>query len=321
MRLSKELAAELIARHAPTIAHISGDHKRNGTGRLATTKHSMTDRNHPPTGVLAFDDDPRGSESSAPKLLAFEAATDNAMLAFQHTMDDFLDTQRAVMAAYAGAVQATDVVDSGARPRIDVGPVFLREPAERRPGPWAGEIISEDGDRELVTLIKLDAANDPVAHQHTIGGRRVSRSDPHRLGLPVVPFSVMAEMLAEVAARLVPDQTLIALYHVHAYKWIRYEDQPCFLEAAATRHPSTPGAVTVALYNRRQGDAERERESAVVEGIAIFGPARPAAAKAPHFFVPDAQESRFTARKLYDEQWLFHGPALLSLDPRGRHFG
>ena len=76
-------------------------------------------------------------------------------------------------------------------------------PESEEPGPWVGAIERRPG-RDLVAVRTLDARDDPVAEHHTLGGRRVSALDPARKGLPVVPFTVMAEMLAQAAALLMP---------------------------------------------------------------------------------------------------------------------
>ena len=64
---------------------------------------------------------------------------------------------------------------------------------------WLGKILSHVEGREIVALRTLDGTTDPVAHHHTLGGRKVSDVDTERLGYPVVPFTVMAELLAQAA--------------------------------------------------------------------------------------------------------------------------
>ncbi len=62
-----------------------------------------------------------------------------------------------------------------------------------------------------------------MAENHTLGGRRVSALDPSRKGLPVLPFSVMAEILAEAGALLVPPGLVLeSLLDVRAHRWVPY---------------------------------------------------------------------------------------------------
>jgi acyl transferase domain-containing protein/phosphopantetheinyl transferase (holo-ACP synthase) len=190
-----------------------------------------------------------------------------------------------------------------------------RPEKEVRPGPWVGEIRSLTPGEELVAVRVLDAAADPVAAHHTLGGRRISQVDPGRLGLPVVPFAVMAEMLAQAADVLAPGRVLVALREVTAHRWIKYEDSPTTLEIQARRVPEKADEYRVAIFNRGVGQKTTRpgAEGPVVEGLVVFGDARPEQETAP-VFEPDGDwPSRFTAESLYGDGWLFHGPAFRAL--------
>ncbi len=229
----------------------------------------------------------RASSAVSPETFPMPIDGDDAMIDYLRTMDQFLATQREVMSAYLDPYR-----DASPPPRI---------------GPWAGDVQEIDA-RSLVSIYRLDALGDPVASEHTLGGRRVSEVDPSRLGLPVVPFAVMAEMLAQAAAILVPGRSLIAIRDVKAHRWIRYEDDPVALEIRATREPED--VVRVAIFNRGPIGAMKAAETPVVEGMVAFAdrPLDPIPAAA--FSLPNPRASRFTAESLYGEQWLFHGPAL-----------
>ncbi len=223
-----------------------------------------------------------------------EPLADPAMLEYFRTMDEFLVTQGEVMAAYLSPA-------SGAFEGI----------SDRRAGPWAGELLEFVPGRRAVSRLLLDADGDPVAAHHTLGGRRVSAVDPDRLGLPVLPFSVMAEMLAEAASRLAPGLVLTGLRDVRANRWVRYEDEPIVLELVAEAVSS--GEIRVSMFNRGPVEAMKSAETAVVEGLAVFDASRPEPPVAPAFWVPSPEDSKFTATSLYGEGWLFHGPALQAL--------
>ncbi len=226
------------------------------------------------------------------------------MQAHFQTMERFLETQRQVMGAYRAAV----------------GRVGGARPADRGPGPWLGAIEAIEPGRALVAVRSLVAEGDPVAEHHTLGGRRVSALDPARKGLPVVPFAVMAEMLAQAASALVPGRAVAALRDVQAHRWIRYEAEPVALEIRARRDPARPDEVRVAILNRGTRSAPRpDSEGPVVEGRVVFAPgATRAGAEAPAFALEGAGACRFTADELYADQWLFHGPALRALTRVGR---
>ena len=123
----------------------------------------------------------------------------------------------------AGAMAPDHKVDAGST-------------AATAPGAWAGEVRRLVPGAEVETLLVLDAHDDPIAQHHTLGGRKISALDPSLLGLPVLPFAVMAEMTAQVAA-LVVDAGLVltGLKDVRAHKWVRYEEQPVYLELRGHR--------------------------------------------------------------------------------------
>jgi acyl transferase domain-containing protein/phosphopantetheinyl transferase (holo-ACP synthase) len=224
----------------------------------------------------------------------FPQTSDPNLLEFQATMNAFLQTQQSVMDAYLGGGEA--LVES-----IEIdGPID--------PGPWSGAVVSLVEGREAVSILTLDINGDPVAEHHTLGGRRVSKVHPEWRGLPVLPFSVMAEILAEAAARLVPGRPVVALREVLALKWIRYEVEPIALEIRA--RIEGPGAVRVAIHNRGLARSMKPPEAAVFEGLVVFGETTPEPPIAGDFALDQPQASRFTAESIYAEQWLFHGPAL-----------
>ncbi len=227
------------------------------------------------------------------------------LLDFQRTMTDFLATQRSVVASFLGG---------------DPGEIAFLDAEASSPchldGPWAGELVAFDPGRSAVSVVRLDATDDPVAEHHTLGGRRISRIHPEWRGLPVLPFSVMVEMLAEGGARLAPEGwSLVAVRDVRASKWIRYEeDGPSTLELRAEVVPGDDPrerAVRVAIHNRGVASGEaRPLEPAVFDGEAVFAPEPLESWEADDFRLEHPRACRFTAQSIYAEQWLFHGPAL-----------
>lgn len=171
----------------------------------------------------------------------------------------------------------------------------------------------------VVRRIVLDAEGDPVAEHHTFGGRRISAADPGLKGLPVLPFTVMAELLVGAAAELEPGAAVVGLRDVRARRWIRYEEVSIVLEICAEADPDRPGEVRAALFNRGPiGGTEREEERPDVEAVVVFADRRGEPPEASPFDLGDAEPSRFTAEALYGEQWLFHGPALRAVVGIGR---
>ena len=185
---------------------------------------------------------------------------ENAMLSFQRTMQAFLQTQQEIMTAYLEA-SADTLTDSSARSSAADTHALIpldreancgdlthqpspgsngRVTAGPHPGPWAGEVRRLVPGHEIETLVILNVHDDPIAHHHTLGGRKVSALDPSLKGLPVLPFAVMAEMTVQAAALAVtPGLVVTGLTQVRAHKWVRYEEEPVFLELRGRRAPSS----------------------------------------------------------------------------------
>ena len=244
------------------------------------------------------------------------AADDHVMLSFQDTMQAFLRTQQEVMTAYLGGSVAQGPVWTGSN---GVSGSRTQGDTDRpEPGPWAGEVRRLVPGALVETLFVLEAHDDPIAQHHTLGGRKISALDPSLLGLPVLPFAVMAEMTAQVAALVAdPGLVLVGLNAVRAHKWVRYEEQPVYLELRGRRVSSPDDErVWVGIFNRGT-DGETEATRPVFEAIAIFGDSVPAPTPASAWSLENARPSKFTARSVYAEQWLFHGPLFQAIAHMG----
>jgi acyl transferase domain-containing protein/phosphopantetheinyl transferase len=182
------------------------------------------------------------------------------------------------------------------------------------PGPWVGEVRRLVPGTEIETVFVLDRRDDPVAEHHTLGGRKVSSLDPSLRGLPVMPFAVMAEMAAQVAALVVsPALVLKTLVQIRAHKWVRYEEVPIQLEIRGQRvRSSGDERIWIGIFNRGPG-GENEAARPVFEATAVFGASVPAPPPAAPWSLAQPQVSRFTSESLYGEQWLFHGPPFQAL--------
>jgi acyl transferase domain-containing protein/phosphopantetheinyl transferase (holo-ACP synthase) len=316
----------------------------------------------------------RGEEPEAGPRSSAPSEVDDAMLAFQDTMQAFLRTQQEVITAYlhglsADRVHASDLAEEhtasrdtqsqvgvdreseplregeappepmpiGWFPRegeappgpMPVGRAFREgeapsEPpligwlSREEPGAWAGEVRRLVPGVEVETLLVLESHDDPIAKHHTLGGRKVSALDPSLLGLPVVPFAVMAEMTAQVAGLIArAGLVLTGLKQVCAHKWVRYEEQPVYLELRGQRISSSDDErVWVGIFNRgTNGLADAPRP--VFEAIAVFAENLPAPPPAPEWSLENSRPSKFTAQSVYAEQWLFHGPIFQAIARMG----
>lgn len=176
---------------------------------------------------------------------------------------------------------------------------------------WPGEVVTFETGQRFVGYWIL-SPDDPVASHHTLGGRRISAVDTTRLGLPVLPFTVMAEILAQAAAILEPRRVVVGLQDVQAHRWIAYPlSGTSRIEATATRDPSSPDEISVSLRTVPAGPGQRP--TLAVEGQVLFADRRPESPTAPPFQVDGGTPCRRTAEELYREQWLFHGEAFQAM--------
>ncbi len=305
------LAPRLRVRQFAAVSCGEGESTRVGDAALLAAGLMAEAAPLPPASRLLFVEDE--SAEMAPDV-------DAAMLAFQSTMQAFLQTQRTVLEAYLGT-PAQEFERNGYHhelPPHDSGMTT----SGPEPGPWVGELRRLVPGSEIESVYLLDAREDPIAEHHTLGGRRVSALDPTLKGLPVLPFAVMAEMVAQAGALVVPPGLVLArLEKLHAHRWVRYEDAPVVLEVRGRREPSeTPGEerVWVGLFNRGV-DGRLDAPRPVFEAVAVFAVSSPPPQPAADWKLEDPHTSRFTAESLYGEQWLFHGSAFQALVQVGKY--
>ncbi len=337
MRLSSDLASALRERVAAPSARTPEEPPpqapitESRPVEPAPSKHAPEPRPRDPKPVAAEHQAAKkvGANGHAPaglpparppqRISARAAAMTNHL----KTMDAFLETQRQVMGAFQTRQRPVPPPPTSPAPAPKPKTVTPPEPIKTsgppvKVGPWVGTLVSFLPGHSLVAERMLDVQGDPVGESHTLGGRRVSAIDPTRKGLPVVPFTVMAEILAQAASPLLPDLKVVALRDVQANRWIRYELEPIKLEVRANRDPARPDEVRVQLFNRAASWGSRiGGETPVFEGRVIFAPRRSAGPPASDFHLEEARLCRFSGPDIYEEQWLFHGPALQAVTQIG----
>ena len=97
---------------------------------------------------------------------------------------------------------------------------FPTELNQQEASPLLGQIIERDA-QHLYCDRHFDIERDVFLHDHTISGGALSQSQPELLALPVIPFTVSMEILAEAAASLVGDNKFVtSLYNLRGYRWL-----------------------------------------------------------------------------------------------------
>jgi malonyl CoA-acyl carrier protein transacylase/phosphopantetheinyl transferase len=115
---------------------------------------------------------------------------------------------------------------------------------------------------------------------------------------PVVPLTTTFELMRDIARRLVPERTPIALRKVSALRWLAL-DVPLKLEVTATFDGIESVEVDLGGYAQATVIVRDRYPDAPAADVAPFENERP---------------SPVTAEQLYADRWLFHGPLFQGIE-------
>ena len=194
---------------------------------------------------------------------------------------------------------------------------------------------SEHDETRLRIRRTLDLAAEPYADHHTVGGQRVSRVNPDQHGLPVMPMTFTLETLAEAAAKLVPEMTVVSLREVRLQKWLAfYVEDPVTIELLAERLPfeEVPRPIRRTLESDNvvvrvtirdlgnSGIGPGAQGGDAVSGLVVLatGFPQPGSEKVDNFELSNPRPFNTSWNDLYDN--LFHGPlfqGIVTLDQYG----
>ena len=118
---------------------------------------------------------------------------------------------------------------------------------------------------------------------------------------PVVPLTTTFELMRDVARRLVPERTPVALRKVSALRWLAL-DVPLDLEIAATFDGRESVEVDLGGFARATVIVRDRYPDAPAADTAPFANERP---------------SPVSAAQLYSDRWLFHGPLFQGVEELG----
>jgi phosphopantetheinyl transferase len=183
--------------------------------------------------------------------------------------------------------------------------------------PFIGTITRHIPGQCLTALRDFNLEEDIFLCDHTLG-RDISVSDKDLTGLPIMPLTVSMEMMAEAAILLQPDQLLIGMRDIRAYRWISFDEKQLTLQVEAKRI-SAQEVETKLRYFKDFSETGNKAGFPVVEGKMVFGEKYPDAPAGDKFSLQDPQASIWTPDKLYTEG-MFHGPrfqAVVSMDSIG----
>ena len=121
--------------------------------------------------------------------------------------------------------------------------------------PLLGQVI-EQNEQYLYTQRIFNLESDIFLYDHTLGGK-TSQLHPELVPLPVIPFAMSMEMLAEAAVYLgSSNQCVSSICNIRSYSWLALETEQLIIDIIAQRSSSEIDSVDVQLFqvNRETGD-------------------------------------------------------------------
>lgn len=137
---------------------------------------------------------------------------------------------------------------------------------------------------------------------HTLG-REVAVTDPDLHGLPVVPFTISIEILAEAGSTLLPERVLVRMEEVRTYRWIALNQDEVSIDIWAQKRDSDHIEARI---------TDSDTGSKIVEATLHYGDRRPDPPVRSNLG-SEGGPSRWSADQLYSEV-MFHGPAFRGVE-------
>lgn len=256
---------------------------------------SLQENSVPPLEYLIEDQLPNSSLSVDPRLSVVTAHFD--------LMQEFLASQGRVFANLYGSSTYDNAVDSS--PVSSTTTLLTHEDA----WPLLGQVIEKDS-QHLWCERHFVMEHDIFIHDHTLGGPAHDRH-PDLSPLPVIPFTISMEILAEAAACLFDGtQRVTGIYNVRGYRWLALEQGQLALDILAQLQPQSAAETWDVHVQLFQLDTTQGTDSNLVfEGYVRLSEQFSPAPTPTAFFLESPKPSRWSDAQLYSEG-MFHGPRL-----------
>jgi malonyl CoA-acyl carrier protein transacylase/phosphopantetheinyl transferase (holo-ACP synthase) len=230
------------------------------------------------------------------------------------TMEQFLESQQAVMQAFMESIAPTvRPPDEDGR---SVGPNVPDAVApERSPRPLLFRMVIASllPGQSVSATCTLDVREDLFLRHHTIGGPP-SVLDAGVLALPVLPLAMALEIMAQATSVLVGDKRLVGARKVRIHQWVIMDKPTRTLRVTAQRSSSAPVLeFEVEIADTAEtGSASPSPQPVLAEGVLIFAEGYPTSALADvgplHGARPYALDP-----SVYYRRVMFHGPSFRSV--------
>jgi phosphopantetheine--protein transferase-like protein len=199
--------------------------------------------------------------------------------------------------------------NASAVPQGDAPSVDLEMEQGNKTFPFIGTTISHVPGHELVVHRQIDLKEYVFLNDHTLGGD-ISMTDDSLKPLCIIPMTVSMEMMAETAAKLLPDKLLVGMKNIRAHRWIPVEGKPTTIKINALRRTSVAqDEVQVKIWNiDDSAKPDSMKGYLAAEGTMVFSNAHPKPPQIKTFSLKSERPPKYTAEELYNENLMFHGP-------------
>jgi len=176
--------------------------------------------------------------------------------------------------------------------------------ASPRQYPFVESLLEHTADR-VVFECELTPEKHPFLKDHTFFGGRVSDRHPELTPLPIMPLAMSMELLAEAAAMLAPQASVVALSDISVSRWLAFPGQSRRVRAVARL---VNDQTVDARLLEADGDAAHEIAAATVE-LGVL----PESLGAPRLMRPTDGPPPWKPEAVYN-QILYHGPAFRGIE-------
>jgi len=172
--------------------------------------------------------------------------------------------------------------------------------------PLLGEILAHDG-AKLESKRHFNLENDVFLYDHTLGGK-LSQRHGELIPLPVIPFTVSMEILAEAALYLTGGTNyVIGIYDLRGYRWLALDQGELTLKIEGEVVENNPQFSLVKVRLFETSNQEGLNRHLVFEGTVKLASSFSPAPAPMSFQLNQAAPSRWSDQELYSTG-MFHGP-------------
>ena len=176
--------------------------------------------------------------------------------------------------------------------------------------PFTGNVVELIPGEAVTALRKVNLEDDLFLQHHTLGGA-ISKYDDSLLALPVFPFAMSLEMMAETAAQLVPGAQLLKIRNVKAHHWIVFEEPGITLQIRARVRRGSAGTIDAQLWITKNGNLSVQ-DVLAMEATLNYGDSYAQADEAAEIVLNNEVAPSLTRDRFYP-QAMFHGPSFQSI--------